>query len=204
MVIKGKAHKSIIVLLAMLLALMPVAVSSCGSGSNDFAEAENEVSRELEALKSGSTELPDPADAADDVSEEMLTSYAEKLRGFDYIIAGSGLAEDGESVVVTVNITTYDFGSVYLETWNDLMKVDEKNRSDSKFYNDLFTRFAALSAKNYAGQAAIVCGKGEDGAWTTDIKTNPNLINAVSGGLLDEMTALAEESQEKSEEKQAG
>ena len=197
---KGKLQKPIILLLAMLLALMPAVLASCESGSNDFAEAETEVSSELEALKSGNVEVPQVADSTEGVSETMLSVYAEKLRDFDYMIAGSGYSKDGKSVVVTVNITTYDFGSVYLETWNDRMKVEEGLRSDAQFYTDLFTRFASLSAKNYTGQAAIVCTKGEDGEWTTDVKTNQGLINAISGGLVEEMTDLAEQSAEGTEE----
>lgn len=200
---KGKTFKPIILFLMMLLAFMPVAMASCESGTNEFAEAESEVASELEALKSGSTEVPSVTERSEDVSESMMAAYAEKLRDFDYVIAGSGKSEDGKSVVVTVNITTYDFGSVYLETWNDRMKIEEDLRYDSQFYSDLFTRFAALSVKNYTGQAAIVCTKGGDGKWTTDVKTNPDLINAISGGLVAEMTDLAEESSEGSEDKSA-
>lgn len=196
MYIKGKTHKPIILLLAMLLAFLLVAFTSCDSGSNDFAEAEAKVTEELEALKSGNAEVPAVTDPTEGVSETMLSIYAEKLRDFDYIIAGSGKSEDGNSVIVTVNITTYDFGSVYLETWNDRMKIEEGLRYESQFYSDLFTRFASLNSKNYVGQAAIVCTKEENGEWTTDVKTNQALINAISGGLVEEMTDLAEESAE--------
>ena len=193
---KGKMQKAIILLLVMLLALMPAVLSSCDNGTNEFAEAETEVTTELEAIKSGNAEVPQLADPEEGVSETMLAVYAEKLRDFDYIIAGSGKSKDGNSVIVTVNITTYDFGSVYLETWNDQMKIEEGLRYDSRFYSDLFTRFASLNSKNYVGQAAIVCTKDENGEWTTDIKTYEGLINAISGGLVKEMTDLAEESAE--------
>lgn len=187
-------YKVAIMLLMILLALTSVVMASCGTGSNEFAEAETEVTKELEALKNGSSAVPQVAGASEEVSEEMMSAYAEKLRDFDYVIAGSGKSEDGESVVVTVNITTYDFGSVYLETWNDRMKIEESLRYDSQFYSDLLTRFAALSVKNYTGQAAIVCKKDGEGKWTTDMSTNHGLINAISGGMLDEMNELAEES----------
>ena len=200
---KGKKHRTIILLLAMLMALMPLALASCGSSSNEFTEAETQVTQELEALKAGGAEVPEVADASEEVSETMLSMYAEKLRDFDYVIAGSGKSEDGNSVIVTVNITTYDFGSVYLETWNDRMKLEEGLRYESQFYNDLFTRFAALSVKNYTGQAAIVCTKDDSGEWTTDVKTNQDLIDAISGGLITEMKDLAEESAEESAEEAA-
>jgi hypothetical protein len=177
----------------LLLAILPAVLTSCSNGTNEFAEAESEVAKELDALKSGSGDIPVAADFSEDVSEAMLRAYAEKLRDFDYIIAGSGKSKDGSSVIVTVDITTYDFGSVYLETWNDRMKVEEDLRDDSQFFSDLFTRFASLSVKNYSGQAAITCTRDEEGKWTTDLKTNPQLINAISGGMLDEMTELAEE-----------
>ena len=70
---KGKLQKPIILLLAMLLALMPAVLASCESGSNDFAEAETEVSSELEALKSGNAEVPQVADPTEGVSETMLS-----------------------------------------------------------------------------------------------------------------------------------
>ena len=98
----------------MLLALVLFALASCGSGDDDLAEAEETVRAELEALKSEDTKVPQFADFSEDVSEEMLQSYAEKLKDFDYMISGSRKSDDGESVVVSVDINTYDFGSVYL------------------------------------------------------------------------------------------
>lgn len=190
---RGKKYRSIIMILMMLLAMMPAVLVSCNSVTNDFAEAEVEVARELDAIKSGSGEIPVNADFSENVSETMLNAYAEKLRDFDYMITGSGKSEDGKSVIVTVDITTYDFGSVYLETWNDRMKVEEGLRYESQFFNDLFTRIASLSVKDYTGQASITCTRDEKGKWTTDLKTNPELINAISGGLLSEMTELADE-----------
>lgn len=192
---RGKTHRPIIMLFVILLALTPAVLSSCYSGSNEFAEAEAAVTEELEALKSGSGDMSAVTRFSEDagISEAMTEAYAEKLRDFDYVIAGSGVSEDGESVIVTVNITTYDFGSVYLETWNDRMKMDESLRSDSQFYGDLFTRFASMSVKNYTGQAEIKCTHDEEGGWTTDMKSNPGLIDAVSGGMVTEMAELAEE-----------
>ena len=191
---RGRKYRPVILLLTILLAMAPAVLASCDSGTNEYAEAETEVAAELDALKSGSGEIPVTADFSEDVSEAMLKAYADKLRDFDYVIAGSGKSEDGSSVIVTVNITTYDFGSVYLETWNDRMQIEEELRYDSQFYGDLFTRFASLSVKNYTGQAAIVCTRDEKGEWTSDMKTNPELINAISGGMVAEMTELADES----------
>lgn len=191
---RARKYRSVIMLLAILLVIAPAVLASCDSGTNEYAEAEAEVASELDALKSGSGEVPVTADFSEDVTEAMLKAYAEKLRDFDYVIAGSGKSEDGSSVIVTVSITTCDFGSVYLETWNDRMQIEEDQRYDSQFYGDLFTRFASLSVKNYTGQASIVCTRDEKGKWTSDLKTNPELINAISGGMVAEMTELAEES----------
>lgn len=186
----------ILFIIIMLLTSMPAALASCGSGTNEFAEAEEQVAKELDALKSGSGDMPAMTKISEDmeISESLMASYAEKLRDFEYVIAGSGKSEDGKSVNVTVIITTYDFGSVYLETWNDRMKIEESQRYDNQFFGDLFTRFASLSVKNYTGQAVIACTRGEDGNWATDIKTNPGLVNAISGGMVAEMTELAEDS----------
>ena len=181
-------------LLAMLLALVPLSLSSCGEADTDLSDAEEAVRAELEALKSEETKIPEFADFSEDVSEEMLASYAEKLKDFDYVISGSTKSEDTGSVIVSVDVNTYDFGSVYLETWNDRMKIEEDLRYDNQFYNDLFTRFAALSVKGYTGQANIICTKDENGEWTTDMKTSPSLMDALSGGMVAEMQELSEES----------
>lgn len=194
MIRKNRTYISIIIMLTMVLALMPLGLSSCSSGDSDLAEAEETVRTELEALKSEDTKIPAFADISEDVSEEMLQSYAEKLKDFDFIISGSRKSDDGESVVVSVDINTYDFGSVYLETWNDRMKIEEDLRYDNQFYNDLFTRFAALSDKTYTAQATIICMKDENGGWITDMKTSPSFINAISGGMVAEMKELSEES----------
>ena len=127
------------------------------------------------------------------MSEKLLAEYADKLRDFDYEIVGS--REDGDeeyAVLVTARITTYDFGTVYLQTWKDYMAIDEDSRIESQFYTDLFTRFASLSAKNYTSDVDILCVPDGDG-WKTDVKTNEALMNAISGGLVEQMRDLAEE-----------
>lgn len=187
-------RKTVILILTLLLAVTPAALSSCESGSNEYAEAEAKVAEELDALKSGNDDVPSLSGFSEDaeISEAMMSAYIEKLRDFDYVIAGSSKSEDGESVIVTVDIKTYDFGKVYLETWNDMMKIDAGLRTDSQFYNDLFTRFTAMSVRNYSGVVSITCTRGEDGEWTTGVMTDPALINAISGGMLAEMIELAE------------
>lgn len=187
--------KGLIPALIMIL-IATFALTGCGEVTNEYAEAEAKVAEELEALKQGGNEMPALADFPEDISEAQYSAYAKKLRDFDYVIAGSEKSKDGNSINVTVDITTYDFGSVYLETWNDQMKIEESLRYESQFYNDLFTRFAAMSVKKYSGSAVIACTKNENGEWTTDIKENAGLLNAISGGMVKEMLELAEEAKE--------
>ena len=179
-------NRRFITLLIMLLVLSPAVLASCDSGTSEYAEAEAEVAAELDAVKSGSTRIPaltgSEEDIPEEMSEAMLSAYVEKLRDFDYMITGSAKSEDGEAIIVTVDITTYDFGKVYLETWNDRMKIEKDLRYDSQFYGDLFTRFAAMSVKEYSGHADITCTRDESG---------PELMDIISGGMVSVMAELA-------------
>ena len=186
---------AVLMLIPIMAAMLWVITSCSNSNSEDYADAELAVKTDLEALKNDHNALPKVEEFSDDVSEAMLEAYVEKLRDFDYEITGSEKSEDGDSVLVTVRITTYDLGSVYLETWNDQMKIDKNARYESQFYTNLFTRIASLTTKDYTGTATIVCREnGDSGEWTTDVRTNSSLMNAISGGMVAEMVNLSEDS----------
>ena len=96
-----------------------------------------------------------------------------------------------------MKIRTYDFGREYLAAWTEFLKSHggEADEDDlPEFYELLFARLDALDEKEYIKDTQIVCidplGNGE---WIADIKENEVLQDAVFGGMISEMKALAAE-----------
>jgi hypothetical protein len=169
------------------------------SGCSSMNGAEKKVSKELSALRKSQTtgsEVLELRDSLSDSGRENFDGFLEKLRDFDYEITGSeeSKAEDDASTIVNVKIKTYDFGREYLAVWTEYLKANENEKPDdlTEFYELLFERLNSLSEKDHIKTIGIVCadplGNGE---WIANIKENEELQDAVFGGMLSEMKALA-------------
>lgn len=194
-----KRVKYLVCALALMIAVM--ALPGCSSDEEALQAASDQVTFELNTVKEGKTAgISAAEELSDEVSEEMLDVYDEKLRDFDFGIVSAEKTDpeetggEAESVSVTVRVKTYDFGTVYLETWKDYMSQNEAGRDESQFYSDLFTRIAALDSKDYTKDVVVTCTDlACDGTCQTDIRTNEALMNALSGDMLAQMKELAEE-----------
>jgi len=184
----------LIIICAALLALMLVACTGNG--------ATGAVKSELEKLKTSETAPESLAAVKKDLPGEAgddFDSFLAKVRDFDYKILGSEVKNDGdgEYTLVTVKITSYDFGREYLATWKDYLKTHKNASAEdaegSGFYKELFSRLAALKSKNHVAYVDIKASEAEDGSWTTDIQTNEKLQDALFGGMISEMKTLAAE-----------
>lgn len=183
-----------ILLLATAVVIAAMVLTGCSKKPETFPEAESKVSEELEAIKTAEPSdetLKSLTSVAGDFDGAMLDGYLDKVKEFDYEITNSRKGEEDNTCIVTVKITTYDFANEYLRAWNEYMEVEEGDRWQSQFYSFLLLRLGSVTNKDYVEEVDIICtdAKG-DGNWTTDIKTNDRLNNALSGGMMDEVKRL--------------
>ena len=184
----------LITICALMLALIFAACSGGGAAGG--------VESELDTLKSSGPSEASLAAVKENLPEEAgddFEAFLAKVRDFDYKVLGSEVKNDGdgEYTLVTVKITSYDFGREYLATWKDYLKTHKNASAEdaegSGFYKELFSRLAALKNKNHVAYVDIKATEAGDGSWTTDIQTNEKLQDALFGGMISEMKTLAAE-----------
>ena len=191
----NKSIKAIAAGLAVLLCLLMLV------GCSSMSEAEQKVSKELKALQtsdSAGSEVIDLRASLSDEGKENFDGFLKKLRGFDFEITGSEKSEDKDNdcTLVSVKIKTYAFGREYLAAWTEYLKEngDTKPEDLTDFYELLFARLNALEDKEYINTIQIVCIDPLDNdEWIADIKENEELQDAIFGGMMSEMKALAAE-----------
>ena len=189
------AIKATAVLIAVLLCL-PVF-----TGCSQMNGAEKKVSNELKALQSSDysgDEVMDLSDSLSDEGRENFDGFLKKLRSFDFEITGSEEDDDKDDdyALVSVKIKTFDFGREYLAVWTEFLKSNEETKPEdmTEFYETLFARLNALSEKDCINHIKIVCiDPLDNGEWIANIKENKELQDAIFGGMLSEMNALAAE-----------
>lgn len=184
-----------VLLLIAAIVLAVMVLTGCSKEPERYPEAEAKVAAELDSIKSADVSDDSMKIFTEDVSGEvdgsMLEGYVSKLKDFDYEILGSHKAEEDDSVDVHVRITTYDFANEYLRAWNEHMATAEEDRWQSQFYSFLLLRLGSVSSKDYVSDVHVACTDPEgNGNWETDLKSNKELMNAISGGMLAEIENL--------------
>ena len=187
--------KAIAAGVALLLCLLMLA------GCSSMNDAEKKVSKELKALKetdSAGKEIMIVRDSLSEEGRENFDGFLKKLRDFDFEITGSeeSADEDDDSTVVSVRIKTYAFGREYLAAWTEYLKANPGTKPEelTAFYELLFSRLNSLDEKEYLKTIQIVCiDPLDNGEWIANIKENKELQDAVFGGMMSEMEALAAE-----------
>lgn len=183
-----------ILLLAAAVVIAAMVLTGCSKEPESYPEAEALVAKELEAIKNSDDNSIVPEainEASEQFDTELLEAYVKKLKEFDYEILRSQKADSDneDDVAVTVRITTYDFGNEYIKAFEQYMTVDETNRWQSQFYAHLFARLISVNTKDYTADVDVICSE-EDGKWTSNLKDNKELMNALSGGMMAEMERL--------------
>ena len=181
----------------LLCFLMLMAAAGCAHKSGAVVKVE----KELDALKSSESvgsEVDSLRATLSDEGKSNFDSFLKKLRDFNYEVTGDKASDkpDEDTVTVTVRIKTYDFGREYLATWTDYLKENNDALSGDDldgFYETLFARLAALDKKECIKYVDITCIEPlENGEWIANIKNNKQLQDAIFGGMLSEMNALAD------------
>ena len=183
--------KTIAAGLAVLLCLLMLA------GCSSMNDAEKKVSKELKALQESDalgSEVMNLRDSLSDEGRKNFDGFMKKLKGFDFQIIGS---EEGDGhTLVNVKIKTCDFGREYLAAWTEYLKANqgEKPQDLTDFYELLFARLNSTDEKEYIKTIQIVCiDPLDNGEWIANIKENEELQDAIFGGMMSEMKALAAE-----------
>ena len=171
------------------------------TGCSSMNDAEKKVSKELRALQESDTVGSEVLNLRESLSDEgklNFDGFLKNLRNFDFEITGSEDTDDSDDdyTLVSVRIKTYDFGREYLAAWTEYLKANEDARTEdlTDFYELLFRRLNSLSGKEYIKTIQIVCiDPLDNGEWIANIKENKELQDAIFGGMLSEMEALAAE-----------
>ena len=193
-----------ILLLGAAVVIAAMVLTGCSSTPDSYPEAESQVSKDLDELKNADnldSVLSSMSEFINDKESEAMKVYLDKVRDFDYEIMGSKAVEGTtKTAIVTVRINTYDFGNLYLKTWEDYIATEEWLQNDDVFDNLLF-KFTSLNSKDYTTDVDITCKDTEENDnWETDInKDNEALMDALSGGMLGTMKKLAEDDKNGSE-----
>ncbi len=174
-------------LIVLMAALMLSACTEIG--------AEAQVKEDLEAMRdiqldSNTEEEINSLMNAEDI--QYYDKFVSKASEFEYTIEDTEEAGDG-STIVSVRITTYNFGKAYLTAWTEYIEeLGEDEFDQTEFYGKLFSALSDVHGKHYTAAVDIRCTEGDsDGAWTTDCSTNAALRDALFGGLLTEAGNLA-------------
>lgn len=167
------------------------------TGCSPMNDAEKKVSKELKALQesdSVGSEVITLRDSLSDEGKDNFDGFLKKLKGFDFQIIGS---EEGDGhTLVNVKIKTCDFGREYLAAWTEYLKTNKEAKPDdlTGFYELLFARLNSPGEKDYIKSIQIVCiDPLNNGEWIANIKENEELQDAIFGGMMSEMKALAAE-----------
>ena len=172
------------------------------AGCSSMNGAEKKVSKELKSLQESDVlgaEVIDLRESLSDEGKENFDGFLSKLRAFDYKITGSEEVKenDNEYTLVSVRVSTYDFGKEYLAAWTEFLKSqkDELTEDDlADFYEILFERLDSLDDKDCIKDIQIVCiDPLDNGEWIAGIKDNEVLQDAIFGGMMSEMKTLAED-----------
>lgn len=158
--------------------------------------AEVKVTEDLESMRY--------VELDENVSEEINSMLSDQGREFfEMFLASAGEFEyeiidtdkgggDETEETVTVRIRTYPFASEYLRTWTDYLESSEDDEyDDAKLYEGLFRNLSSLNQKDYIADVEINCYSDEEGSWVTDARSNPDLLDAILGGMLNEIVGLA-------------
>ncbi len=164
-----------------------MSLAACGAESPS-----RQVKRDIKDIQKAeiSSTLFDSEDSGFDEDEkEGYKDFLGKLSDFDYEIVEEKISEEGEIAVVTVDITTYDFGTAYLDSWDEVASGKVKN--GETFYTLFFGKISELEEKNFTTRIAVNCSKNDKGGWTTDLASNADFRKAIFGDLIDVVSDLA-------------
>ena len=184
------------------LAICVIMASLCFTAAGcERSGAASEVKNDLEAIQTNSSAERQLGTLRSVVSKDTgknIDKFIAKVHDFDYEIISEEESDDkdGKTVIVTVRIKTYDFGSEYLAVMKEFAEVGNpelgKDDDPAPFYDELFERFAKLDSKDYVKDVRIIAySPNSSSEWVTNVKNNEELQDALLGGMTAEMRELS-------------
>lgn len=196
-----------ILLLIAAVVIAVMVLTGCSKEPENYPEAEALVDTRLNEIKTADNSdaaIKSFIELAGTEDEELLGGYLTKLRDFDYEILGSKKDENDENaVIVTVRVSTYDFGNAYLSTWKEFLEMDEyhEGTQNDLFMRSLMYKCTALNSKDFLTDVDVVCTDPDgSGNYETDLKSNDEMMNAISGGMMEQIKLLAEEEKDEKDD----
>ncbi|MDD5823484.1 MAG: hypothetical protein PUD55_03500 [Firmicutes bacterium] len=174
-------------LACMLAAVMLLAMTACGDkGPSD------KLKSDIKELKDGNiaTSFVDESELSGE-NKESYKTFLSMLSGFDYTIAEEEIAEDGKTATVKLVVESYDFGTAYLDAWDEILESKEAVAEEDDFYRIFFEKMTALEDTDYISEVIVNCKLNDDGEWETDLATNAEFMDAIFGGMIGIVKQLA-------------
>ncbi|MBR0374677.1 MAG: hypothetical protein IJH91_09140 [Mogibacterium sp.] len=171
------------------------------AGCSRNVAPKDQVARELDAIKSDASQemFADVLIGDADLPAEYQGRYDElvgRILDFDYAIKSQTVDKDAGTATVVVTITTYDFGKAYTDTYDQVIKdaaeqkIDEETDIDKYVFDMMFDKMLGLEEKKYTVDVEVHCTRNEDGDWVTDIYSNEDLLDAMTGGMRGAIRAI--------------
>lgn len=176
-------------LYVLLVATLVFTLSSCKS-----ADPSAQVEKDIDTLKDAelSTKLLESGviDIGDEAKESSRLFF-DKIMDFDYEIVDEKLSDDETEADVVIEISSYDFGTKYLDVWGDISEGKLTASDEDELYKVFFDEMSKLEDKTLKTKITVHCKKSDDGEWQTDLLSNSDFQEALLGGLMDIVTELA-------------
>ena len=178
-------------LMAAVLMLCALLTGCGGNEAEEAVKADLESMRDIEFDEAGTEEL---LGMLSQTGRDNFYEFRDKAGTYEYTIVESSENDNSTATAVTVQIQTYSFGKIYLETWADAIEAaGGKTPDDADFYELLMTNLSEAKEKTFFRNVVITCADTDgDGKLNTDADTNRDLRDAIFGGMLTEIAKLAE------------
>lgn len=185
---RSSMKKIIALMLVVITALM---LAGCGKKDSPTTAVETALDN-LKESEITDTLLDSTGETLSDEVKESYRDFMKKLHDFDYEVVDEQIADDGESAIVKVKITTYSFGNAYLDSYEEVVeKYKIPEITPDILYGTFFKKMSELEDKNYTETVKIDC-KLKDDKWVAELDSNRELQNAMLGDAIEILTELAQ------------
>ena len=186
-----KRRRCMALMMAAVLILCALLTGCGGNEAEEAVKADLDSMRDIEFDAAGTEEL---LSMLSQTGRDNFYEFRDKAGTYEYTIEGSSENDNGTASVVTVQVKTYSFGRIYLETWTDAIeKAGGKTPDQADFYELLMKNLSEAKEKTFFKNVEITCADTDgDGNLNTDAASNADLRDAIFGGMLTEIAHLAE------------
>lgn len=160
----------------------------------DYASAKSYYSENLDNMAQFKNQI-------EDIAPGVATKFFEKLADFSYIIHDTTInPNDSSKATVKATINAYDLGKSFESTVLDYIKTDIGMTFDGAKSDDIIKQAEATLAQeidkteeHFSTDVSISLTKEED-KWKLDkIGENKDLLNALSGNIIDTIDKLSDQ-----------